>query len=136
MLPYTDQMSFSQRLYNIAVSTYDLIVRYFYYLPAEEALAKKYFAHLAPLPSLDELTKSISVTFVNNHRALSPPRPAMPGTFNYFRLTIWLFHLYIVELILPCRYGEYWWRPHKRSKTIARRFTNIFGWFEKWCHLL
>lgn len=79
MLPYTDKMSFSQRLYNAAVSTYDLILRHWYYLPSEEAIAKKYFAHLAPLPSIDELTKSISVTFVNNHRALSPARPAMPG---------------------------------------------------------
>lgn len=72
-------MSFSERWYNAALSVYDLILRRFVYLPAAESISNKYFAHLAPLPSMDELTKSISVVFVNNHRALSPPRPALPG---------------------------------------------------------
>lgn len=79
MLPYSDNMTFYERFYNAALSAYDWYLRKFDYLPKEEALAKKYFSHLEPLPSLDELIRSVSVNFVNTHRALAPPRPAMPG---------------------------------------------------------
>lgn len=75
-------MTFFQRWYNAVVSFYDALVRRFVFIPAEDALAKKYFAHLAPLPPLIDLLNNISVMFVNNHRALSPPRPAMPGTIS------------------------------------------------------
>lgn len=82
MLPYTDNMSFFERWHNAIISFYDEIIRRFVYLPAEQKLTKKYFSHLEPLPSLNELLKSISVMFVNTHRALSPPRPAMPGEYT------------------------------------------------------
>lgn len=35
-----------------------------------------------PLPSIQELEKSISVVFVNTHRSLIPPRPTMPGMID------------------------------------------------------
>lgn len=79
MLPYSDDMTFAQRMYNAVVTAYDWIVRRFVYIPAEEALVKKHFSHLEPLPSLDELVHNVSLNFVNTHRALAPPRPAMPG---------------------------------------------------------
>lgn len=81
MLPYTDNMAFSQRIYNAIVTYYDYFIRHFVYLPREEELMKKHFAHLEPLPSMNDLQNSISVTFVNAHRALDPPRPSMPGLF-------------------------------------------------------
>lgn len=80
MLPYSDNMTFSERYYNTILSVFDSLVRRFKYLPREEALTRKYFSHLGPLPSLNELIRSVSVNLVNTHRALSPPRPAMPGT--------------------------------------------------------
>lgn len=79
MLPYSDEMTFIQRMYNTYVTVYDWIIRRFVYIPAEEALVKKHFSHLEPLPALDELIHSVSLNFVNTHRALSPPRPSMPG---------------------------------------------------------
>lgn len=79
MLPYSDDMTFYQRWYNVMLSAYDWYIRRYSYIPAEEALIQKYFAHLEPLPSLDDLTQSVSLNFVNTHRALTPPRPAMPG---------------------------------------------------------
>ncbi|XP_031639548.1 UDP-glucuronosyltransferase 1-10-like [Contarinia nasturtii] len=82
ILPYTDNMSFIERWHNAVASIFDFIMYRFVYLPTEENLAKKYFAHLGPLPSLNDLLNSISVVFVNRHRALSPPRPAMPGTIS------------------------------------------------------
>lgn len=72
-------MTFFERLYNTAVSTYDWIMQRLKYIPGEEELARKHFAHLAPLPSLNDLIRNVSVNFVNTHRALSPPRPVMPG---------------------------------------------------------
>lgn len=86
MLPYTDNMTFSQRWYNSIVTFYDYFIRRFVYLPREEALMKKHFAHLEPLPSMNDLLNSISVTFVNAHRALAPPRAAMPGLIQLFAL--------------------------------------------------
>lgn len=74
-------MSFYERYFNMIVSVYDWAVRRFAYLPTEEEYARKYFAHLAPLPSLDELLKNVSLVLVNTHRALSPPRPSMPSMF-------------------------------------------------------
>lgn len=79
MLPFTDDMSFSERWFNTIVTAYDYIVRKMAFLPTEEEYAKKYFAHLAPLPSLDDLLRNVSLTLVNTHIALSPPRPMMPS---------------------------------------------------------
>lgn len=82
MLPYSDDMTFYQRCYNAFLTLYDWYIRRYSYIPAEEALTKKYFTHLEPLPSIDDLTRSVSVNFVNTHRALTQPRPAMPGLLN------------------------------------------------------
>lgn len=82
MLPYSDNMSFSQRWFNTILSVYDWALRRFVYIPSQEELTKQYFAHLSPLPSMNDLMNNISVIFVNTHRALSPPRPAMPGNFG------------------------------------------------------
>lgn len=79
MLPYTDNMTFAQRWYNTIVTIFDSIVRNWIHLPNEEKLAQKYFAHLGPLPPLKEILRNISINLVNNHRAISSPRPAMPS---------------------------------------------------------
>lgn len=79
MLPYTDNMTFAQRWYNTIVVIFDAIVRNWIHLPNEERLGQKYFAHLAPLPPLKEILQNISVNLVNNHRAISSPRPSMPS---------------------------------------------------------
>lgn len=79
MLPFSDKMTFWERYYNAALTLFDRIVYQFQYLPLEEALAKKHFSHLEPLPSLYDLINNVSLVLVNTHRAISPPRPAMPG---------------------------------------------------------
>lgn len=81
-LPFSDNMSFYERWFNVLVSAYDWAIRRFVYLPAEEGLARKHFAHLAPLPSLDDIMANVSMVLVNTHRALSPPRPSMPSVIN------------------------------------------------------
>lgn len=79
VLTNSDNMSFSDRWYNAALSMCDWIVRRFLHVPWQTELANKYFSHLAPLPSIDDIVKNVSVILINTHRAVIPPRPAMPG---------------------------------------------------------
>ncbi|XP_055713156.1 UDP-glucosyltransferase 2 [Phlebotomus papatasi] len=83
LLPYTDDMTFTQRSYNLFISLFDRIVRGLFYIPAQNALLQKNFKslehELGPLPSVQDLEKSIAVTLFNSHSATSPPRPEMPG---------------------------------------------------------
>lgn len=74
---FSDNMSFTERWYNTIIGLYDWMIRYFVHNPLQDKLAKKYFAHLEPLPSIDDLLKSRSIIFVNLHRAISIPRPSM-----------------------------------------------------------
>lgn len=73
-------MSFYERWYNTMLSICDWLIRRIFHIPGENALAKKYFSHLEPLPSIDDLMHSVSAVLVNTHRALSPARATMPGT--------------------------------------------------------
>lgn len=77
-------MSFYERWYNIMLSMSDWFIRRQFHIPGENALVKKYFAHLEPLPSIDDLMHSVSVVLVNTHRALSPARATMPGNCTMF----------------------------------------------------
>lgn len=80
---YSAKMSFFQRMRNVALTYQYWLWREFYYLPAQQALANKYFQHLKnygrALPSLKSLEQNITVTLVNTHIALSEPKPRMPG---------------------------------------------------------
>lgn len=78
-LPYSDNMSFVERWYNTFITMFDALVRNWIYLPAQEQLAQKHFAHLAPLPPLRDILNNISISLVNSHRAITPPRPSMPS---------------------------------------------------------
>lgn len=78
-LSFTDDMTFMQRWYNTALSTFDWIIRQLMYLPGQNALAEKHFAHLEPLPSIQELQKNVSLILINTHRSMLIPRPSMPG---------------------------------------------------------
>ncbi|KAG4077629.1 hypothetical protein HA402_008889 [Bradysia odoriphaga] len=77
---YSDKMSFIERLDNTILSLADWMVYKFFHMHWQNDLAKKYFGHLGDLPSLEDLTRNISVVLINTHRSISPPRPSMPGT--------------------------------------------------------
>ena len=80
---YTDNMNFLQRIYNLGFSLIDVVVREFYYIPSMNKIAREHFSSLdAPLPSVKDLEKSISVLLVNSHFAMIKPRPLMPGMIN------------------------------------------------------
>lgn len=84
MIDFSDHMTFTERLYNVALCTLDsVLVRHFLHLPNQMAVAQKHFKDLAPLPSLNSLSNQIAVTLVYTHRSISYPRPSMmPGLIN------------------------------------------------------
>lgn len=83
LLSFSDNMTFYERVYNVALSVLDsIIIRRFIHLPHQTEVAQKHFSSLAPLPSLDDLLSKISLIMVYTHRSFTIPRPAMPGLIN------------------------------------------------------
>lgn len=82
LLHYDDNMNCFERFHNTFVSVMDWLIRQYIHLPHQAQIAEKYFAPLAPLPSIDYLLKNVSIILVNTHRSVLPPRPAMPGVVN------------------------------------------------------
>lgn len=78
-LTYTDKMNFFERWYNTAIIHYDWFLRQVIDYPLQNWVIRKNFAHFDSLPSVSELRKNISLTFVNAHRSITYPRPSMPG---------------------------------------------------------
>lgn len=100
---FSKEMTFMERCYNILFSLIDKVVRYFYYIPAQDKLAKEYFGKAiggefkrnsikliltyfalisGDLPYIGDLERQVSVMLINHHRALAPIRPLMPGQIN------------------------------------------------------
>lgn len=109
LLPYGDNMSYTERVFNVIVSAYDWYYRNWIMLPQQNAIAQRYFGHLAskfycfliiffsksmtnyanflepgkPLPLIEDLYQNISLILVNAHRSTSKPRPLMPNIIYY-----------------------------------------------------
>lgn len=141
MLPYSDNMTFAERWYNTLVGFYDWFIRNLFYLPNEKNFAKKHFAHLAPLPPLEELINNVSLTMVNSHRAITPPRPSMPSNSNRN-----IPHTQIVtpmgkpisHIFFSSNFSRYhfdWWRSYQSTQTITAGDKSISGWCRAWSHL-
>ncbi|XP_001988523.2 UDP-glycosyltransferase UGT5 [Drosophila grimshawi] len=84
LLPHTDQMTFTQRVYNTYLSVYDAAMRRWWYLPRMQQIAEKYFgaAIKGALPHVHDLERNISLMLINSHRSVDLPRPSMPGLIN------------------------------------------------------
>ncbi|XP_055606533.1 UDP-glycosyltransferase UGT5-like [Uranotaenia lowii] len=79
-LPYTDRMTLMQRIYNSAISSYELLLRSWYYMPRQERMARTYFQHLpGPLPSVSNLEQQVSVILLNSYAPLTTTRAKVPG---------------------------------------------------------
>lgn len=126
MLPFCDNMTFFERWINVIVNVYDWGVRKFQFLPTEEEYARKYFAHLAPLPSIDDLHRNVSIVLVNNHLALSPPRPSMPSNYSHFNSIDKKLLIYHFKFSIPLqRCYKYWRCSYKTSQTVATRYSKF-----------
>lgn len=77
ILPFTDHMTFFQRMANFIFHNYVLYYRKFHHLPIMDNIAQKYFGKSTPLPS--EIEKNISLVMVNTHYSLDYPRPLVPA---------------------------------------------------------
>nr|QPA18368.1 UDP-gluconosyltransferase [Trialeurodes vaporariorum] len=84
VLPFTDRMSFGERLYSTAFGVTTLLCSYFYGLPKHEALVRKHFKYpgVEDRPSLLEQLRNISVVFVNAHFSTDYPRPLSPNVIE------------------------------------------------------
>ncbi|KAG4070679.1 hypothetical protein HA402_013599 [Bradysia odoriphaga] len=82
---YSDRMTFFQRVHNTILSLADAFYRKYYYLPAQNDIVQEIFGSiesLQPIPSVEELEKSISIMLINSHISIVPPRPSMPGLID------------------------------------------------------
>ncbi|XP_030387611.1 UDP-glucuronosyltransferase 2B1 [Scaptodrosophila lebanonensis] len=75
-LPYTDRLSFSERIHNTYLCTMEVFLRRFYYLPAQDAILRKHFSHLLDeVPTVKQLNNNVSAILINNFMPLDAPRP-------------------------------------------------------------
>ncbi|XP_058832013.1 UDP-glycosyltransferase UGT5-like [Topomyia yanbarensis] len=77
-LGYSDQMSFTQRLWNTMVSVSEQFNYKYLYLPAQEAVYQRHFVR-KNLPPLLDLIHNVSLVLVNSHPVINYPRPLVPS---------------------------------------------------------
>jgi glucuronosyltransferase len=80
-LPYVDNMTFQQRIYNTLITAYDAVFRRLNYIRGQDKLAKKHFGKFiqGELPKVLDMEREVSVVLVNSHKSVDKPRPKMPG---------------------------------------------------------
>lgn len=75
-LPYSDTMSFWERMHNAAIYLYTVLGREFYYLPKQNELLSR---HFNTQTKVQELEKRLGVLLINSHVSISTPRPMTPN---------------------------------------------------------
>ncbi|XP_049958524.1 UDP-glucosyltransferase 2-like [Schistocerca serialis cubense] len=82
VLPYSDHMTFWQRLYSTYFWLYLNYVWFYVVLPRHDKLQKQYFG--PEVPSIYELERNFSFMILSNHFIENYPRPNLP---NFIELT-------------------------------------------------
>lgn len=84
VLPYTEEMTYFQRVYNVFLSTYESFLRRFNYIPAQNKLARTHFRNgiEGDMPHVLRLEREISIMLVNSHPSIHRPRPTMSGQID------------------------------------------------------
>lgn len=80
MLDIPVKMNFLHRMVNSVYGLLVELVRYFVYLPHQQEIMTSYSGNIDNLPSVDNLFKSTSLVFINNHESTGLPRPLTPNT--------------------------------------------------------
>uniref|UniRef100_A0A1B0GCA6 UDP-glucuronosyltransferase n=1 Tax=Glossina morsitans morsitans TaxID=37546 RepID=A0A1B0GCA6_GLOMM len=79
-MPYTDQMSFTERLQNSYYSLFEDMHREWIYFPKMDKLVQTYFGHLkVPIPKVSDMEKNVSVMLLNSYAPLTTTRPTIAG---------------------------------------------------------
>ncbi|XP_017015767.2 UDP-glycosyltransferase UGT5-like [Drosophila takahashii] len=77
-MPFTDRMSFLERVKNSYVSFYEDIDRLLNYFPKMDAVAREFFGPvLAEVPKVKHMEREISVMLLNSHAPLTTSRPTV-----------------------------------------------------------
>ncbi|XP_037817464.1 UDP-glycosyltransferase UGT5-like [Lucilia sericata] len=77
MLKFTDHMSLSERVKNLAFATFERLFMDFHYLPKQAALYGKYFPHLTR--DMYTVRKNTAAVLLNTHVSLGYARPYVPN---------------------------------------------------------
>ncbi|CAH1390771.1 unnamed protein product [Nezara viridula] len=87
---YTNQMTFLERLDNTLINLIELVTNYFYYIPRQEALMKKYMVYPGSdrLPDLLTMLQDISLTLLDYHMSVGYVEPLQPNQIPVGGLTL------------------------------------------------
>ena len=77
--PYTDRMTFWQRIYNSLTFWYEDLVMPYYLLPEQRKVLTKLFPNAKNWPSLDEIRRNVSLVLLNTHTTIGTPRLYPPN---------------------------------------------------------
>lgn len=78
---FMDQMSFFERTINLLVTFLQFCLYPIFYMPKQKEIMHKYFNYTGweSRPSLEEMTKNISLTLINTHFTIGTARPLVPN---------------------------------------------------------
>nr|XP_014272070.1 UDP-glucuronosyltransferase 1-6 isoform X1 [Halyomorpha halys] len=79
--PYTNRMTFFQRLDNFFINLFDLCVNYYWYIPHQQALMDKYIRYpgYEKRPPLLDMLRNTSLTLMDYHFSVGYPEPLLPN---------------------------------------------------------
>lgn len=81
-LPFTDKMTFSERILNSIAFVYARLGYYYLSDSPSYEMAKKYFGSDSDMPQISEIAKETSLILVNNHHSISQVRPLVPNVIE------------------------------------------------------
>ncbi|KAJ8877780.1 hypothetical protein PR048_022236 [Dryococelus australis] len=76
---YNDNMTFFQRLHNTITNFLTKVGHNLYYIPAQDAVMRKYFTNVPNLPPLADIIHNTSLLLLNTHFSHEFPRPNVPN---------------------------------------------------------
>ncbi|XP_017033157.1 UDP-glycosyltransferase UGT5 [Drosophila kikkawai] len=77
-MPFTDRMSFLERVKNSYASLYEDLDRLLNYFPKMDAVTREFFGSvLAEVPKVKDMERQISVMLLNSHAPLTTARPTV-----------------------------------------------------------
>ncbi|KAG8284519.1 UDP-glucuronosyltransferase 1-1 [Homalodisca vitripennis] len=76
--PFTNRMSFKERLQNFVSTVLTFLYYHFEHLPNQQRLVERYYKDPS-MPHVSEMLNEISITLINSQKTLEYPRPYTPN---------------------------------------------------------
>lgn len=77
--PYTDRMTFWQRMYNSLSFWFEEITWPYLFMPKQQELMEQIFPEAKDWPPLEEMRRNVSLVLLNTHTSVGTPRPYAPN---------------------------------------------------------